>query len=209
MTALGREGEAGIVSSLLDAASRRHLERRRRLVRHLRLRQRGRDDVAERRFWPATACSWSVRTRLRRNTRRRRRSPAIVAVAVATSAARSTEKGFKVLDPHVRVLWGDGIDAERHREDRQRARSWPDSAPRTSCSAWAAACCRSSTATRSASRSSRARRSATASGSTCSRSRSTPQGVEEGPLGARQGVFEDGRLLVNQTFDEIRERAAL
>jgi nicotinamide phosphoribosyltransferase len=92
----------------------------------------------------------------------------------------TNSKGFKVLNDKVRVLWGDGIDL--HGIDlilgsavlaASRQRTWS--------SAWEAVCSRRSTATRSASPSSRVRRSVTASGSTCGRTPSTaPRRPSEG-----------------------------
>lgn len=111
MTALGREGEAGIVASLLDAHPAGILS----VVA---------DSYDIYGFVNAIGTAFREQILARDGVfvvrpdsiTREHPTPALLTTAILQSlwhyyGGTTTSKGFKVLDPHVRVLWGDGIDA--------------------------------------------------------------------------------------------------
>jgi nicotinamide phosphoribosyltransferase len=123
-------------------------------------RQRSWGPRSRSRCWRATARWSSGPTRATRSP-----GPRVAEHPWDDFGGTETSKGFRVLDPHVGALWGDGLDGpdeiERIVDAVMAAGFSPDP---TSSSAWAADCSRRSTATPSASPSSAPHRSATASG---------------------------------------------
>jgi nicotinamide phosphoribosyltransferase len=111
MTALGRDGEAGIVASLLDAYPAGVLS----VVA---------DSYDIYGFVNAVGTTFRDRILARDGVfvvrpdsiTKEHPTPALLTTNILQSlwhfyGGTTTSKGFKVLDPHVRVLWGDGIDA--------------------------------------------------------------------------------------------------